>query len=537
MHPALYKLISLQFRGVRRQMLRGAGSPGRMLVFAVGGLLFLGWLASVFFTLKQKGHADPNRVRQVMPLALLGICILTALTSAGDKAIAFTPGEVDQLFPGPFSRRELLAYKLIKSTLGALLTGLILSAVMLKYALWWPACFAGVFLALLFVQWFSIVILLGGQALGQIAYSRMRKFILIGLGVLAVMGARTWMGGGTLAAETAVAQFHDSAVGHVLLAPFEAFGNAMTAPRAAEAIKWSAYAILLNAGMLALVLVMDGYYLETATAASERRYAKIQRIRAGSFLSMGVSKTANWQLPNFPWAGGAGPIAWRQATNAGRSSRGLLLLLLIVVVGAAPVLAVGAHNKEIVGMLAGLMVWLTFLCSSMLNFDFRGDVDQMESLKALPLAGSAVVIGEMITPILLMTCFHWLLLGVALINVPWQRPMIAVGMAVALPFNAILFEAENLIFLLFPSRPVAVSPGDFQVMGRKFVFLLAKFIIIALAIILAAIPAGLAWVLTGKSLPVPTLIACMILSAQVVAMVPLIAWAYRRYDPSIHTPT
>ena len=39
--------------------------------------------------------------------------------------------------------------------------------------------------------------------------------------------------------------------------------------------------------------------------------------------------------------------------------------------------------------------------------------------------------------------------------------------ALAFPFNALLMSTENLIFLLFPSRPAASSPGDFQVLGRQ----------------------------------------------------------------------
>ena len=47
----------------------------------------------------------------------------------------------------------------------------------------------------------------------------------------------------------------------------------------------------------------------------------------------------------------------------------------------------------------------------------------------------------------------------------WQDEaavFLLVGAAFALPFNTLLFGIENLIFLLFPQRVVAVSPGDLQ---------------------------------------------------------------------------
>ncbi|MDB5358356.1 MAG: hypothetical protein JWN24_4809 [Phycisphaerales bacterium] len=540
-HPALYKLIALQGRGLVRRMLRGAGTPRRIVFFAVGAAVFLLWLGpAVVVATKTRSPAQQtkiiDRVRTVMPMALLGICIVTAVTSAGDKAIAFTPGEVDQLFPGPFTRRELLAYKLIKSTLAAVLTGLILSLVMLQRAQWWPACFVGVFLSLLFVQWFSIAMVLGGQALGAAAYSRFRKLLMVATGIVVVVGLRTWMAEGYTRGEAALARFRDAPAVSIILAPLEPYAQAMTADGASALLKWSVYAVMLNAGLLVLVFLLDGYYVEAAMAASERRYAKIQRIRAGSFLSLGVSKTATWRLPALPWFGGAGPIAWRQLTSAGRSARGLLLLLLIVAIGAGPVLTTAGHNREIVNVLFGVLAWLTFLCSSMLNFDFRGDVDLIDTLKSLPLRETSVAVGQLIVPVLLLTTVHALLLSIAAILLPGQREILFIALVLALPFNAILFAAENLIFLLFPSRPAAVSPGDFQVMGRKFIFLLMKAMMLGVAGAVALFAALLVWIVTGRSLAPAVAAGWLTLAAEAVALIPAIAWAYSRFDPSIHTP-
>src|SRR5690349_8447790 len=103
----LIKLIYLQFNGFFRRALRGAGGGKRVVFFSVGAVLLVCWLVAVFAGAMGGGRSKPEQVRLVMPLALLGICLITIVTSAGDKAIAFTPGEVDQLFPGPFTRRQL----------------------------------------------------------------------------------------------------------------------------------------------------------------------------------------------------------------------------------------------------------------------------------------------------------------------------------------------------------------------------------------------------------------------------------------------
>ena len=49
-----------------------------------------------------------------LPIMILGFCLLSIFGPAGELAIAFTPAEVDFLFPAPFHRRELLIYKLAK---------------------------------------------------------------------------------------------------------------------------------------------------------------------------------------------------------------------------------------------------------------------------------------------------------------------------------------------------------------------------------------------------------------------------------------
>lgn len=540
MNPALLKLIYLQGRGMLRRMTRGAGTARRIVFFVVGAMLFIMWLLSGVANSFMR-RSDPARVRAVTPLAILGVCILTAITSAGDKAIAFTPGEVDQLFPGPFSRRELLAYKILKSLFAAMLTGLILSIALLRHAQWWVACFVGVFLSLLFVQFFSIAVVLAGQTIGMAAYSRVRKAVVILVIAGGVIFARLWIGNGSggAAAESALMAARSSSVGQIIFAPFEPFGNAITASSAGSLAVASFYALILIAAMVALVVLLDANYLEAAMVASQRRYEKIQRIRSGSFLSgVGVGKSTRWRLPMLPWTGGAGPIAWRQLTSALRSSRGLLLLMLIIAISAAPILLSGSreHRERMVAPAIGIAIWLTFFASSMLNFDFRGDLDQIDVLKALPIGSVAISLGQLIAPTLVMASLHIAVLVAIGLAIPQRWPIWVAAAVIAVPFNLLLFCTENLVFLLFPSRPAAASPGDLQILGRKFIFLLIKAAILMVCCAVAFGFAILVWVLSGKSIPAATITLLLLILLECAALVPFIAWAFRRFDPATDTP-
>lgn len=536
MNPALFKLIRLQSRGMVRRSLHGVTTPRRAGFLLAGFAVLVLWIGPALFAASRQRPA-PQRLRDTAPMALLGICVLTIVSSAGDKAISFTPGEVDMLFAAPFSRRELLAFKLIKSTLAALLTAAILSAAMLPYAQWWPAMYIGIVLTLVFVQLFSTVGVLAAQGLGQRAHSTMQRTILGLALVVAFFFAREFVA--SQGGMQAMYRFRTTDVGEKVLAPFVPFADAMTAGTAIELVLAGGEALVINGCLLALVILFDANYVEAAMGASRRRYAQIQRIRSGSLLSSGIQGDRRWSLPKPPWLWGAGPIIWRQATSAVRSAKGLLIVMCIVAIAAAPlfgaVLRTAALTGTITTLLAGILVWGTILLSSLLKFDFRGDLDHMEELKVLPLAPAALAAGQIVVPTLILSVAHVLLLGSIAAIVPQGRDALAATAVLSLPFNALLMAAENFIFLLFPSRPAAVSPGDFQVLGRQAAQLVMKALTVVTGCVIALVVAAPFWMLSGSTI-VLTLIAGAVLSAEAVALVPAIAWAYRRFDPSVDTP-
>src|SRR4051812_37900697 len=125
MDRALFKLMVLQARAAVRRAVRGVRTPRGAAFFAVGVLVFGLWLGPVLFStlLHSRPEAgalrtDPRKARQFMPALLLLFCV-ASLFSTGDKAISFSPGEVNFLFAGPFTRRQLLGYKLTKASLGS----------------------------------------------------------------------------------------------------------------------------------------------------------------------------------------------------------------------------------------------------------------------------------------------------------------------------------------------------------------------------------------------------------------------------------
>src|SRR6266571_5077726 len=66
----------------------------------------------------------------------------------------------------------------LKSVKGTFLFIVGVLVVFLRHASGWPAAFAGLFLAMLFVQLFGMAITLIAQAAGERAYTRSRKIVL-----------------------------------------------------------------------------------------------------------------------------------------------------------------------------------------------------------------------------------------------------------------------------------------------------------------------------------------------------------------------
>jgi hypothetical protein len=538
MPHALFHLMRLQFRGLTRRSLRGARTLRRLALFALGAVILLMWLGPSLFFSHRLPKSDPQRIRTAAPFALLGICVLTLVTSAGDKAISFTPGEVDMLFPGPFTRRQLIVYKLGKSTAAAMLSALFLSVLLHRHARWWPACYMGVFLSLLFIQFFSINAVIVTQTLGTRLQARVRLAVFIGAVVAGALIAREVFGGSTpLSVEQMMQSIGSSGIGYLVLAPFSCFAEAMTAPTLAELLHWGLPAITIDVALLALLLMLDANYLEAASVASERRYAQLQRIRGGSFLSVGMSSSASWHVPQPPFLGGVGPVVWRQITGAARSSKGLLFLLLILAVGAAPLAySTGRQTHQFIWTFATVAAWLTLLVSTMLKFDFRGDLDLMDTLKSLPLRPWALATGQLLAPSLLLGVTHLALLAVAAHFVSHHASAFICAAVLVLPLDLLLFAVENLLFLLFPTRPAAASPGDFQILGRQALVLAGKMIVLTIVAVPPLAIAILVWTVTSKSVAAFTIAAAALVMAEVMAMIPLIGWAFVRFDPSIHTP-
>jgi hypothetical protein len=446
---------------------------------------------------------------------------------------------VDFLFPGPFTRRQVLLYRIIKSSTGASISAVVLSVVFLRHASSWLAAVLAMVLGMLFLQYLGIVLLLGAQTIGERAHTWGRRAIVIAI-VLAVVAPiapvfwRGMAGGGMVGLAKLV---RASPVGRVVLFPVEPFGRLLTAPRVfPDLVMWAAVVLAIDAALVWVIFRLDADFLESAAARSALVQEKIARARKMGIGASGAWGTVKFSPPMLPRLGGLGPVMWRQMTAAVRGSKGLLFVLVIVAAVAGPAVygARTSDSEALIGAMVGALAWVTVVVGGMVKFDFRGDVDHMEVLKSLPLSSWAVCAGQIAVPVLLLTIFHWLVLAAVLIAKGALGTVLGIAAALSLPFNALVFLVENLGFLIYPVR-APQGAMDFQNFGRQTLFFLVKMVVLLVTGALAAGAGAAAWMLTHWWPAVGTA-AMVVLCAAVGGLLPLLAWAYRRYDVSLDTP-
>jgi hypothetical protein len=538
MDRALWLLHRLRLRAALRRMVRGLKTPKGALASAFG-LIMLGlFVAPNLMLAVQVGRSDPQIVRSVAPVLMLGACLLTLLATSAEKAVNFTLPEVEFLFPGPFTRRELLLYKISSSAAAAILTSLIFSVVFVRWTTWWIAGWIGLWLVLMFNQMLGMTLALVAQWIGEAAYTRARRMVLItAVAVAGLIAVQLLPAGKNIAWQNFAEQVRSSAVGTALITPFEPFGRTIAAETLGEFAIWGSAAFGLVAVLLVVVLRLDANYLEAAAVASQKRYQVMQRAKSGQMPVMGARHTSRWRLPRPGWLGGAGPIAWRQAMQLMRSSPRLLLILVIVSLSAGPAFfTMGPERPDLAGPILGIVAWMTFFVVAVLPSGFRADLDYMDWFKMLPIHPLAIVVGELAPAVLFITTLQLLIIAGLGVFVSASPEILLTGACFTVPVNTLFLTAENMLFLYFPSRTVAGSPGDLQFMGRQMLMVTLRMLLVAFAALIAVAPALIAWLIGVQAWPVLAAIVWLMLLAEGIALNFGTGLAFRCFDPSLDMP-
>ena len=540
-HPALWRLLRFQALGKVRKLRANFTSPRRQLLSFLAVILAIVWLGNAVASMIYRDAYDPLAFERWMSRSLLlyfAWHLIHVAYSRPIAAIEWSPSEQTFLCGGPFSRRELLTYRLL-GILSATLpkAGLVAFVLSPDLPMVWTG-FCGLLLGLVFLEYLRLILQTFACGISARSYLALRVSVfsavvaVVGYGLLSAVSQMQldgrnhwaflseWFGG--------MGALNDSTIGQLIEAPFRVFANVIMARDHSTALLASL------SGALLLVIAAAHFSIRVDALF----YNKIREVE---ILASAEEDTGRSEKPAFGWPriirlGGMGTIAWRQLHFARRHWGSLGVGLGVpALLACLPLLVPGDGLATYLTVFAGVVFYSFVLLPAALKLDFRRDFDHMALLKSLPVRPLAVVIGQLATPVLFTWAFQIVLLSLAafVCSVPWDVVMNSI--VFLLPVSICFTALDNLIFLLYPYR---LHQEGLEVFLRSTLTFTGKGLILVAALFGVMGWLSLARILTetlGQTEHYRTIFVTGLAGFAAVfagLMVMLSVWAYQRLDPA-----
>ena len=529
---------------------------------------------------------SPEALTQTLPLIaavsavlLLGIVILAWVIPSNSRGLRFTEAETAFLFPAPISRRTLIHCKLLSSQFSILFTSLFFTLISNRWTFlggnalthavgWWFV------LSTLNLHFTGAALTLSRLVEGGVSPLRRRLTVLGGLAVVVGLTvAWVWRDLRAPDAEdfAGVAPFTayllgllDHGVLGTLLVPFKFVVGPFLAPDARTFLFALAPALLVMLAHYSWVLRMETSFEEASLAAAEKRSATLASVREGKRV-FASTHTHTHARPGPFYLGSSGrpelAFLWKNLLSTATyfNLRVLATAAAIILVGSKWFLSGTTPDiraaRVVVGMIsltAGAYVLL--LGPHLARQDLRGDMPHADILKTYPLRGWELLLGQILTPVAILTGLTWLcLLAAALTLQPTGRmaltftpPVlwaIALGIAAVTPFvgalQLLILNGATIIFPAWFHSLRAVGPGGgIELMGQRLIFVFGQFIVILTALLPASLTAfalifATQWLIGAPAaIALATLVVLVVLAGEVWCALWWLGERFERLDVS-----
>ncbi|HEU4590817.1 MAG TPA: putative ABC exporter domain-containing protein [Steroidobacteraceae bacterium] len=461
---------------------------------------------------------------EIGALALLVVLAINWLVPR-HAALAFSESEIAFLFPAPVSRRMLVHYRLLSAQLGIAFTALIFTVVFGRGGgfgdhTWYR-----------FIGWWLILAMVNLHFTGtSFVYSRLlnrsittarRRAITLSVAAAVLLALIAWIAfaarlptaadfsSAANAADYAREMLHVGPMPWLLALPKLAVAPYF-AMRAGEFALAMLPALALLAAHYFWVVHTEVSFEEASIARAEKRAARRRAIQQGDW--RGNAGAIKAGAPPFVLTGSGRSepaFLWKNLIAAGALFRPKPMLSLAVLLGAGawwisrqPDLQAVSAALSVVGLI--VLVLAVLFGPQLVRQDLRTDLANADILKTYPLRGWQIVLGEMLTPVAILTVVSWLALltiwlalpDMAMSRIPpGLRGEAALGLALlAPPFIAIQVFMPNAATVLFPAWVQATgdrTERGIEVMGQRLIFVVSQFLVTALALLPALLVGGL----------------------------------------------
>ena len=537
MGPLLY-LTLCSLRNRVRVRLKRLKQPRYLIGMVVGLAYFWMVFATPRARLRFASTVSPvaSGVRSPFELggaAFLFVACATAWIPAGRKrpALNFSQSDVQFLFPAPFTRRELIRYKLLRSQTGVLISSAFMTLVFRPWNLSSLMFFVGMALFMTILNLHLTGISLSRESLGSHGMAGLARQWLplaVVVGATMILAATIifdWPTLVSLRSADVLAEFWRLATtgaSGIVMLPFRAVVQVPAAETPTEFLRAVPWALLILALNYAWVIRSDARFEEASAELAE----KIARIRKGQQPPAAKPRSAT-QTP-FPLSLEGRPemaIFWKNLILLGRyaSLRTLLRFvpILLIITTFARVGGSGRTGAAFAGLSLIVFGFTILFGPQLARNDLRQDLVNLALIKTWPLNGATLVRGEVMAPAALLTAIAWCsgIGELALGRTDRIGPSVIVAAIVLAP-GIILLQllAQNAIAVMWPSWVVTNinRPRGIDVMGQRMIMMFGMLVVLVVAVVPAALVAVLVglglYFLTGSVfVVVPALAASLVL--------------------------
>lgn len=561
------------------QRLRRLRQP-RYLLGALAGLAYF-----YFFVFHRIGeqhatsgaHAGlpmtPALVTDFTVLAALALAVLTLgywLFAGADARLGFSEAEIAFLFPAPITRVTLIHFGLLRSQLGIAFSALVVGVLFRRGAGLGegPLQFAvAMWLLLSLFQLHALAASFTRQRLRGLGVGpALRRTIVLALAVAVLLGCG-WAMGDVLRWPTA----DTLADGEALRRWFESIAIAPPLQWLLTPFRWvvapffAADTATFARALLPALALLAAHYIwavraqvsfeEASIIHAQRRAEKLAALRSGR---MGERLPTQPRSEPFRLrASGAVPVAylWKGLIALGPFYRlRTWIILAAAILLGSQWLAADPLRRPLLTVIgaavAGAGGWLLMLGPMMVQRGMRRTLEQMDILKAMPLRGWQIALGELLTPMTVMSFAAWLLLllGVeALAHA--ERPLLPTAIAIATLGVAAVLPPLCGLMLSLPFAGVLYFPAWFgdggaggnrgiEVMGQRLLFM-GGYVLVLLAALLPVALLGVLGFWLGQRLVSPNVglliavvLAWAVLVFELVCAIDLLGRRIDRFDVS-----
>lgn len=486
------------------------------------------------------------------------------LFGADRGALAFTPPEVQFLFPAPVTRRGLVHTKLLRMQFTIFVNTMIFSvifrgsaseAVTWERALGWWMLFSTVSMHRVgasIVRANAIEHGSAGQRRGVVpALVFASLFAAVVYGVAVQWDAlRAATPNGVKASVLAVTTALQAPVPSIALWPVRVVLEPIMYAGSAEWPLALLLAALVVLGHYLWLVRLDRAFEEAALEATQFRAQNLQRFRTSQ---MGEARSRRGKLTGVPRLSLTGrpevAIAWKNVAAAlrGGSWRAQLVAFVIGLATLAVVTrTAGAGAADVfVGVTAGWGAMLLFVGPLWMRFDLRLDLPRLAILKTYPLAGWRIVTAQIAAVTILHSITVWSLMTVPAVMFLQDPSLVAetgatlpllVSIVIGVPaLNALMFTIHNGTALLFPGWVrLGTESRGFETMGQNLLTTGATAFVAAVGLVF---PAGVAalvlWLANdwgGWSVLLATVLASLVVMAQLWPALLWLGTVFERTD-------